>query len=140
MAKSLNLKIKKAKLITQLEAALAERQKRYENNEKNQKEYEKAMGVYSNAILKLVKSGKATFGDVSKSTYYGHRRQNNHEFTVTVSIPKSLAPNEPERPEEYVDWRWKSERETIENALRMLAMSDEEYVSAGTIRSISEYL
>jgi hypothetical protein len=140
MAKSLNLKVSKAKLITQLEKALAERQKRFESNEKNQREYEKEMEKYSQAVLKLVKSGKATFGDVSKSSYYGRRRKQSDEFSVTVTIPKSLAPDEPKQPNHYQDWQWKSDRESITNALRMLEMSDDEYVTTSTLKSVSEYL
>lgn len=140
MAKSLNLKIKKAKLIKTLETALAERKVRYENNAKLEAQHEREMEAYNAAILKLIKGGKAEFDEASRCHHYGNRRQTKVEFTVTVKIPKSLAPQEPERPEQYPDYRYRADKEAIENALRMLELSDDEYVSAGTIRSVSEYL
>lgn len=140
MAKSLNLKIKKAKLITTLEAKLKELEADYKNNDKKQAQYDKEMEAYTAAILKLVKSGKATLEGADESRYYGSRRKNTKEFCVTVSIPKSLVPEQPEQPKTYEDYRWRNDREAISNALRMLELSDDEYVSASTLRSVSEYL
>lgn len=140
MAKSLNLKIKKAKLITTLEAKLKELEADYKNNDKKQAQYDKEMEAYTAAILKLVKSGKATLEGADESRYYGSRRKNTKEFCVTVSIPKSLVPEQPEQPKTYEDYRWRNDREAITNALRMLELSDDEYVSASTLRSVSEYL
>jgi hypothetical protein len=140
MAKSLNLKIKKAKLITTLEAKLKELEANYKNNDKKQAQHDKEMEAYNAAILKLVKSGKATLESADENRYYGSRRKTTKEFSVTVSIPKSLVPQQPEQPETYEDYRWRQDKEAITNALRMLELSDDEYVSASTIRSVSDYL
>lgn len=140
MAKSLNLKIKKAKLITTLEAKLKELEANYKNNDKRQAQYDKEMEAYTAAILKLVKSGKATLESADENRYYGSRRKTTKEFQVTVSIPKSLVPEQPEQPKTYEDYRYKQDKEAITNALRMLELSDDEYVSASTLRSVSEYL
>lgn len=140
MAKALNLKIKKAKLIKTLETALAERKARFENNDKLEAKYEKEMEAYTATVLKLIKAGKVEFDDAVRHNHYGNRRQSKVEFSVTVKIPKALAPTEPQRAEQYPDYRYRSDKEAIENALRMLELSDDEYVSAGTVRSISEYL
>ena len=140
MAKTLNLKIKKAKLIKTLETALAERKARFENNDKLEAKYDKEVEAYNAAILKLIKAGKAEFEDCSRYNTYATSKKSKAEFSVTVKIPKSLIPKEPERPEGYPEYRYRSDKEAIENALRMLEMSDEEYVSAGTVRSVSEYL
>lgn len=140
MAKSLNLKIKKAKLITTLEAKLKELEANYKNNDKKQAQYDKEMEAYGTAILKLVKSGKATLESADENRYYGSRRKTTKEFSVTVSIPKSLVPEQPEQPATYEDYRWRQDKEAITNALRMLELSDDEYVSASTIRSVSDYL
>jgi len=140
MAKSLNLKIKKAKLIKTLEAALAERKARYENNDKNQAKHDKEMEVYTASLLKLIKQGKVEFTDVSEYNRYGSRSKTKVEYAVTVKVPKSLAPQEPKSPELYPDYKYRADKEAIENALRMLEMSDDEYVSTSTVRSVSEYL
>jgi len=140
MAKSLNLKIKKAKLIKTLEAALAERKARYESNDKNQAKHDKEMEAYTASLLKLIKSGKVEFSDVSEYNRYGAHSKTKVEYAVTVKVPKSLAPQEPKSPELYPDYKYRDDKEAIENALRMLEMSDDEYVSAGTIKSVSQYL
>lgn len=140
MAKSLNLKIKKAKLITTLEAKLKELEANYKNNDKKQAQYDKEMEAYTATILKLVKSGKATLDGADENRYYGTRRKTVKEFSVNVSIPKSLCPEQPKQPKTYEDYAWRNDRETITNALRMLELSDDEYVSTSTLRSVSEYL
>ncbi len=140
MAKSLNLKIKKAKLITTLEAKLKELEADFKNNDKKKAQYDKEMEAYTAAILKLVKSGKATLESADENRWYGNQRKTTKEFSVTVSIPKSLVPEKPEQPETYEDYRWRNDKEAITNALRMLGLSDDEYVSANTLRSVSEYL
>jgi hypothetical protein len=140
MAKLLNLKIKKAKLITTLEAKLKELEADFKNNAKKQAQYEKEMEAYTAAIIKLVKSGKATMGSVDENRYYGESHKKIRDFSVTVSIPKSLVPEQPERPKVYEGYRWRDDKEAITNALRMLELSDDEYVSASTLRSVSEYL
>lgn len=141
MAKSLNLKISKAKLIKSLEKALAERQARFENNDKAQAKYDKEMEAYRNAVIKLVKSGKGEVTEATEHRHYGRsKRDKSSEFCVTVKLPTSLCPKEPESVEHYADYRWRSDKEALENALRMLALCDDEYVSAGTLKSVSEYL
>ena len=140
MAKSLNLKINKAKLIKSLEKALTERQARFENNDKAQAKYDKEMEAYKNAVIKLIKSGKGEATEVTTHGHYGRRDTKSTEFCVTVKLPKSVVPKEPESAEQYPDYRWRSDKEALENALRMLALSDDEFVSAGTLKSVSEYL
>ena len=140
MAKSLNLKIKKAKLVSTLSAKLKELEADFKNNDKKQAQHDKEMEAYTAAILKLVKSGKATLEGADENRYYGSRRKTTKEFSVTVSIPKSLVPEQPEQPKIYEDYRWRNDREAITNALRMLELSDDEYVSASTLRSVSEFL
>ena len=141
MAKSLNLKISKAKLIKSLEKALTERQARFENNDKAQAKYDKEMEAYRNAVIKLVKSGKGEVTEATEHRHYGRsKRDKTSEFCVTVKLPTALCPKEPDTVEHYPDYRWRSDKEALENALRMLALCDDEYVSAGTLKSVSEYL
>lgn len=138
MAKSLNLKIKKAKLITTLEAALAERQKRFEATDKLQIAHEKAVQAHNALLLKLIKQGKATLSDVSKNRW--RSKTEGAEFSLTATFPKGLVPQEPEAPETYNEHTWRHDKESIENTLRMLALSDDEFINASTLRGVSEYL
>jgi hypothetical protein len=47
---------------------------------------------------------------------------------------------QPERPDLYNEWEWKQDREALENAIRILEMSDQELVSTGTYHSVVKYL
>lgn len=138
MAKSLNLKIKKAKLITTLEAALAERKKRFEASDKLQSNHEKALQAHQDLVLKLIKQGKATFSDLGRNRW--RSKTEGAEFSLTVTFPKGLVPKEPESPETYNEHTWRNDKESIENTLRMLALSDDEYINASTLKGVSEYL
>jgi hypothetical protein len=138
--KSLNLKISKAKLIKSLEKSLADHTKRFESNDKVQAENERASTAYDATILKLIKSGKGKVTDVSREHGYWHRDKSTQQFSVTFAFPKGSAPEAPEAKDLYSERVYKSTVEAIENALRMLALSDDEFVSASTVKSISEYL
>jgi hypothetical protein len=142
MAKSLNLKIKKAKLVSTLSAKLKDLETDFKTNPTKQDKYEKDLEDWTANIIKLIKNGKASIDDADENHYYGnHRgRAKAKTFSVTVSIPKALVPSAPEKPALYEEYRFRNDKEAITNALRMLELSDDEYVSAGTVRSISEYL
>lgn len=143
MAKSLNLKIKKAKLITSLEKSLADQTKKFEANDKNEAEFKKAQKVYEASVLKLVKSGKGAVDEINKCHTYGwdkNEKLTTVEFSVTYKIPKSLVPKEPEQKDIYPEYSYTKAKEAIENALRMLNLCDDEFVNASTVASVSQYL
>ncbi len=137
----LAVKIKTATLIEALEKALTEREKRWANQEKEQADYEKRDEAYNEAILKLVKSGKGKITDASEGYSYRHDRKSKvKDFSVTVEIPKNLVPKKPERPDGYPEHRYQIETTEIKSSIRVLKMTDQEYVSASTYKSVTQYL
>lgn len=138
----LAVKIKTTTLIKALETALAEREKRWANQEKAQIDYEKAVDAYNALILKLVKSGKGKITDASKG--YSFRRDSIKskvvEFTATIEFPKGIVPKEPETVNEYREHEYKNETQEISSSIRVLKMTDQEYVSASTYKSVTQYL
>ena len=141
MGKSLQVKVKVSTLISALEKALSEREKRYKEQEAEQAKYEKEVEAYNLSVLKLIKAGKGKVTEASRSHYFEHRRNNKEAvFSVTVTLPKGLLGDEPQAPEAYQDWRWKNDREEITQAIRVLKMTEQEFVSASTYKSISQYL
>ena len=141
MGKSLQVKVKVSTLISALEKALSEREKRYKEQEAEQAKYEKACEAYNLAVLKLIKAGKGKVTEASRNHWYGHNKNKNEvSFSVTVTIPRGLVGAEPEQPEAYPDWRWKNDKEEITQAIRVLKMTEQEFVSASTYKSISQYL
>ena len=138
----LSVKVKTQTLIKALEQALTEREKRWANQEKAEADHEKAMEAYNLAILKLVKSGKGKITEASKGYQYRHDRKTSKtvEFSATIEFPKGVVPKEPEAVNEYREHEYKSETKEIAQGIRILKMSDQEYVSASTYKSVTQYL
>jgi hypothetical protein len=137
----LAVKIKTATLIKALETALTEREKRWANQEKAKADHEKEMEAYNQAILKLVKSGKGKITDASEGYCYRHdKRSKVKDFNVTVEIPKNLVPKKPQEVTEYREYEYKNETQEISSSIRVLKMTDQEYVSASTYKSVTQYL
>ena len=137
----LAVKIKTATLIEALEKALAEREKRWANQEKAQAEHEKEMEAYNQAVMKLVKSGNGKITDATEGYSYRHNKKSKvQDFSVTVEIPKNLVPKMPEQAETYREYEYKNETKEISSSIRVLKMTDQEYVSASTYKSVTQYL
>jgi hypothetical protein len=143
MSKSISVKVKVSTLISSLEKALAEREQRYTNQEKEMATYEKAKEAYNSAILKLVKS-KGVITEANQNRWYSSSGRNSKsktaEFQVTMELPKTALPTEPQHPEAYSDHRYERETTEIKQAIRVLKMTEQEYVNASTLKSVSEYL
>lgn len=139
---TVKVKVKVSVLISHLEKALAEREARFKNQEKEQLAYEKAVEAYNLAVLKLIKAGKGEIEDASKNHYYSRDRKNKGKvsFSVSVLLPSGALPDEPESPDRYNDYEFKREREEITQAIRVLKLTDEQFVSASTYNSVAKYL
>jgi hypothetical protein len=140
MSKSISVKVKVGTLISSLEKALVERSQRFANQEKEEARFEKEKEAYNLAILKLVKS-KGVITDASRQRWYhNNSKSKTVEFSVTMELPKSALPTEPTQVETYPEHRYTRETDEIKQAIRVLKMTDQEYVSASTLKSVSEYL
>jgi hypothetical protein len=142
MSKSISVKVKVSTLISSLEKALVERQQRFANQEKEEARFEKEKEAYNLAILKLIKS-KGVVTDANRQRWYhgsGNSKSKTVEFSVTMELPKTALPTEPVQIETYPEHRYERETDEIKQAIRVLKMTDQEYVSASTLKSVSEYL
>jgi hypothetical protein len=139
---TLKVKVKKARLIESLEKALADRVARYKHQEKEQAAYEKAVEAYNHAVLKVLKSGKGHIEQATPNYYHSDVRQNKNKvcFTVVVLLPKGALPTQPEQPTRYFEHDYKHETEEISHAIRVLNLTEDEYVSASTYYSVAKYL
>ena len=138
----LSVKVKTSTLIEALEKALDQREKRWANQEKAEADYEKAMEAYNLAILKLVKSGKGKITEATKSYQWRAHKNTSKtvEFSATIEFPKGVVPKEPEAVNEYREHEYKNETKEISSSIRVLKMTDQEYVSASTYKSVTQYL
>ena len=137
MAKAINVKISTVKVIKALETRLAELNKNYANQEANEAKYDKVVEKWNKEIVKLVVPQMAKMENFSAFTRY------DGTTSVSFNIPAGLV-NLPEQPkrefEQIVEWKYNEQVEEMENALRILKMTDEETVNASTMKSISQYL
>lgn len=135
--KSINVKIATSKVIKALENKLAQVKKDKSNQKVNEEKHQKAMEKYNKEIATLA------LKVISKATNLQAHVRYNGVVNVDFDLPKGSIdlPQEPEKDFESMnDWQYKEIIEEIENALRILKMTDEEYVSTSTYNSIARYL
>lgn len=135
--KAINVKIATAKVIKALETKLAQLQKDKTNQKSNEEKHKKAVEKYNKEIAKLAVAQIAKAQNLRVNTRY------NGVVNVDFDLPAGTIelPDEPQRDYEVMaDWQYKEIIEEIENAIRILKMTDEEVVSTSTYNSIARYL
>ena len=128
----MNIKVDRLKLIEALKVALQERKDLMIANDNIEQLNKSAMEVYQKKVLELVYTGKLELN-------YMHTQNWRQEPCIEVSFkfPKNfrLKPvvidTEPVRGWEVIE---------LENAIKLLEMSDVETVSAGTYKSVVGYI
>ena len=80
---------------------------------------------------------------VAKAENFSANKRYNNEINIDFNIPAGLIdlPAEPEREYKTMnDWQYREMVEEIENAIRILKMTDEEVVSTSTYQAVARYL
>jgi hypothetical protein len=135
--KAISVKIATTKVIKALETKLAQLQKDKANQKSNEEKFQKAQDKYNKEVAELALSKVSKAKDLSAHTRY------NGEINVQFTLPAGTItlPEEPQREyETYHEWQYKEMVEEIENAIRILKMTDEEVVSTSTYNAIARYL
>ncbi len=135
--KSINVKIATTKVITALETKLAQLKKDKANQKVNEEKYQKAHEKWRKDVAKLALSAINKAEDLSANVRY------NGSVNVDFNLPKGSIdlPAEPEKDfESFHEWQYKEMVDEIENAIRILKMTDEETVSTSTYNTIARYL
>lgn len=133
---SINVKVPTKKVIASLEKRLVEMKESNKKAEVAAKEYNTKQREYEAAVKAFVPTGKPSDTNIR----YGWRNDESRTVEVTVSynVKRSELPAQPERPE-CEQFSQHTIRE-VENAIRILKMTDEETVSASTFKAVSQYL
>ena len=135
--KAISVKIATTKVIKALETKLAQIQKDKANQATNEEKYQKAHEKWRKDVAKVALTAINKAEDLSASTRY------NGEIYVNFNLPKGAIdlPKEPEKDfDTYHEWQYKEMVDEIENAIRILKMTDEETVSTSTYNAIARYL
>ena len=136
--KAINVKIPTQKVIKALETKLAEIKKSYAEQGANEAKYQKAREKWQKEI------GKWAVANFSKAE---NIRTNYRQWNKTLNVDFDLIVNETDFPvepekdyEEIHRHSYNEMTEEIENAIRILKMTDEEVVSTSTYNAIARYL
>jgi hypothetical protein len=134
--KAISVKIATTKVIKALETKLAQIQKDKANQKTNEEKFSKAMEKYNKEIAKIALANISKADNLSAHTRY------NGEVSVSFNLPKGIIElDEPTKDfQTFHEWEYKSMIEEIENAIRILKMTDEETVSTSTYNAIARYL
>jgi hypothetical protein len=136
--KSISVKIATPKVIKALETRLAELETNYANQEANEAKYVKAMEKWKKEIFTYAIANIKKAENV-RTNYRSWNNTLNIDFDLTTS--ESSLPTEPERDfEQMGSHTYKEQKQEIENAIRILKMTDEEVVNTSTYNAIARYL
>jgi hypothetical protein len=136
--KAISVKIATPKVIKALETKLAEIKKAYAEQGANEAKYQKAREKWQKEI------GKWAIANFSKAE---NIRTNYRNWNSTLNVDFDIItkdtefPAEPQKDFEVIHQHSYNEmKEELENAIRILKMTDEEVVSTSTYNAIARYL
>ncbi len=136
--KAIQVKIPTAKVIKALETRLAELEKDYTSQEAKEAKYQKAVEAWKKEI------GKWAIANFSKAENLrtNYRQWNNNlNVDFDIVVKQGDFPAEPEKDFEQIHQHtYREMKDEMENAIRILKMTDEETVNASTYNAIARYL
>jgi len=136
--KAINVKIATTKVIKALETKLVEVKANYAKKDANEAKYRKAVEKWQKEVGKWA-VGKIADAQNFRTNYRSWNNTLNVDFDLITD--KSDFPAEPEKDyEEIHAHTYREMVEEIENAIRILKMTDEEVVSTSTYNAIARYL
>ncbi len=136
--KPISVKIATTKVIKALEAKLAEVKADYTNQDELEAKYQKELEVWRKSV------GKYAVAQIAKAE---NLRTNYRAWNKTLNVDFDLVcdeadfPKEPTRSYEQIhNHTYNEMKNELENAIRILKMTDEEVVSTSTYNAIARYL
>jgi hypothetical protein len=136
--KTINVKLPTTKVIKALESALTKLEADYKSQDDNEAKYQKAYAKWQKDTIKYA------LDNVSKAenTRTNYRSWNNTlNIDFDIRVDEKDIPQMPERDFESMNInKYRDTKEEVENAIRILKMTDEETVSTSTYNSIARYL
>jgi septal ring factor EnvC (AmiA/AmiB activator) len=137
-SKPISVKIATAKVIKALETKLAQVNADFTNQDELEAKFQKEMEKWRKEVAKFATA------NISKAE---NLRTNYRQWNKTLNVDFDLItdekdfPKEPERKYEVIHVHtYREMKEELENAIRILKMTDEETVSTSTYNAIARYL
>jgi septal ring factor EnvC (AmiA/AmiB activator) len=136
--KAISVKIATPKVIKALETKLAEVNANYANQEANEAKYKKQYEKYQKELTAYAVANIKK-AENFRTNFRSWNNQLNIDFDLTVS--EADLPKEPTKDFEVMSqWNYKEIVDEIENAIRILKMTDEEVVNTSTYNAVARYL
>jgi hypothetical protein len=136
--KAIQVKIATAKVITALENKLVELEANYKKQDENEANYQTAIEAWKKELFTYA------IANISKAE---NLRTNYRQWTKSLNVDFDLTvndgefPTEPERKFEQIHQHtYREQKDEMENAIRILKMTDEETVNTSTYNAIARYL
>ena len=136
--KAISVKIPTQRVITALETKLAELEANYKTQDENEAKYQDAYKAWQKEI------GKWAIANFSKAenlrtNYRSWNKTLNVDFDIITE--ESSFPVEPQKDYEVIHaHNYREMKQEIENAIRILKMTDEETVNTSTYNAVAQYL
>lgn len=138
-SRAISVKVATPKVIAALQSKLAEVKENYANQGKLQAEYDAAYKQYREDLTAYA----IKYIDQATNFRTNVRGYNGQCVNIDYDVPVNLEgmPTEPERNHTIMyENDYKETVKEIENAIRILQMTDEETVSTSTFKTIAQYL
>jgi septal ring factor EnvC (AmiA/AmiB activator) len=136
--KAINVKIATPKVIKALETKLAQVEADYKKQDENEAKFQKSLEKWRKEVAKFA-TANISKAENLRTNYRSWNKTLNVDFDLTCS--EGEFPAEPQRDFEVLHTHTYNEmKEEIENAIRILKMTDEEVVSTSTYNAIARYL
>lgn len=133
MSKTVNVRVAKSKLLAALNEALDRTVKEKADGIKAEKDYKKSVEDFKKRLPALVKSGKLKINDYSYSEWRG-------EQTISVTFDAKSVEFPKKADNDYHEYSNNQAQEELRNAIRVLELSDEEYVRTSSYGAVAKYL
>jgi hypothetical protein len=136
--KAISVKIATPKVIKALEASLAKLESDYASQATNEAKFEKSMEKWRKEVAKFAMANFSKAENL-RTGYRSWNKTLNVDFDLTVN--EADFPKEPEK--DYVTMHqhtYTEQKQEIENAIRILKMTDEEVVNTSTYNAVARYL
>jgi hypothetical protein len=138
MSRQITVKVATTKVIKALETRLATLEKDYASQSEKEAKYQKSVEAWKKEI------GKWAIANFSKAENLrtNYRQWNNNlNVDFDIVVKQGDFPAEPEKDFEQIHQHtYREMKDEMENAIRILKMTDEETVNASTYNAIARYL
>jgi len=136
--KAISVKIATTKVIKALEARLVELETNWTSQEANETKYQKAYKAWQKELQEFA-IANIKKAENFRTSYRSWNKTLNIDYDIITS--EDALPKEPEREfEQLAQHEYRSQKEEIANAIRILKMTDEEVVNTSTYNAVARYL